>query len=209
MIEKNGSSRIKCWIRDTIICNEDTDKYNNEPNKVFIMIKLSRRRFVAFSILVSGSALAGLTSRPVQRNPQYPLSISEQALVTRYVDLLIPTDEALGALDLNVHRQIIKRTATRPSLGKLIKQGNRWLNRQARRFNATDFLHLTPQNQIRLIELSEKSPRSRVQRRLFSQLRQLSFHYYYGDSRSWEPLGFRGPPQPLGHLDYQRPPNKA
>lgn len=173
------------------------------------MIKITRRRFVKLVMLLVGGSLAGLTARnwPLQGN-RHALSEAEQALVTRYVDLLIPADETPGALELDVHRQVMEHTATHSYLLKSIKDGGDWLDREARRLNkATNFLSLAPQDQIRLIEQSEASQLGTAQRRLFSQLRQISFQYYYGDSRSWMQLGFQGPPQPLGHFDYQLPPN--
>ena len=172
------------------------------------MRKLSRRRFIKkVGIFLAGGTLAGLVARywPI-RGKRHPLSAAEQALLTRYVDLLIPADETPGALDLDVHRQIMEHTVAHPPFLKVTKEGGKWLDHEARRLDAKDFVSLTPQHQIRLIERSEGSKVGTVQRRLFSQLRQISFQYYYGDSRSWGRLGFRGPPQPLGHYDYQLPP---
>ncbi len=43
-------------------------------------------------------------------------------------------------------------------------------------------------------------------RRAFARTREDAFAAFYGDPRAWPGIGYRGPPQPEGFPDYDRPP---
>lgn len=166
---------------------------------------LTRRRFLLLGA-ISGALglLGGLVFR--RRRPARdltPLTQDEQALLARYLDLLIPADETPGALDLGVHRRLFDRAAENDYLRNLLHQGCAWVERES---GTEPFLALSEDAQHALIARSERSERESVPYRLFERLRHFAFHDFYGDARSWASLGYQGPPQPLGFPDYRQPP---
>jgi len=165
----------------------------------------TRRRFLllvgifASALTLFGAVLFGRRRRP--RRDLAPLSPGEQAILSRYLDLLIPADEAPGALDLGVSEQLFQRAAGNDYLRDLLHRGCAWLEQQP-----SGFLALSEHQQLALIAASEQSDPDSLPYRLFERLRHFSFQAYYSDARSWGALGYHRPPQPLGFPDYQQPP---
>lgn len=101
------------------------------------MLDFSRRHFVKLGIFTACAPWIGPAAQcwATQKGRQ-ALLLSEQVLLTRYIDLLIPADQSPGALDLQVHLQVMEYADTKVHL---IKQGVRWLNRAAQQLHGKNF----------------------------------------------------------------------
>lgn len=170
----------------------------NIPRRFFLKLGVS---FAALGIL------GGFLSRRwlVGRVPD-PITPAEIAIVSRCVDILIPADDSPGALDLDVHKQLLSQAEHNAQLRDRLKQGCTWLDDQAQQRHASHYLVLAPDDQILLVAAAEQAEEGSVPQRFFTRLRDFSMRHYYSDARSWPQLGYQGPPQPLGFPDYQSPP---
>lgn len=57
-----------------------------------------------------------------------------------------------------------------------------------------------------VVARAAEAPEGSDPRRFFEQTRIVAFFYYYSDAASWPALGYDGPPQPAGFMDYAEPP---
>ena len=126
-----------------------------------------------------------------------------------YLDTLVPADETPSATILGVDKQILAKAATLPEYTHLIQQGCRWLDTQAFQYKMRDFPALQERARIAVVEQAAAARPRSLPRVFFEATRSDAFFYYYGHPESWPGLGFQGPPQPHGYLDYtQSPANK-
>jgi Gluconate 2-dehydrogenase subunit 3 len=135
-----------------------------------------------------------------------PVTDLERAMIARIVDLLVPRDETPGAVDLGVHRRVISELEGNRTLAKLYAEALLDLDRDARAKHGADFLALDTARQESLLQVLSEAPRSMLGGRIFRLLRRDTMRFYYARPEVWPSLGFDGPPQPRGFLDYTDPP---
>jgi hypothetical protein len=160
-------------------------------------------------LAAAGSALAGLGSAwwawRARRAPR-TLAEVDSAMVERIVDILVPRDDAPGAVELGVPAAVLQvmqeRTVLALSFGELFAA----LDRAARTEHAQGFLALETARQDALLQvLSHGGPAIEGWSGLM-QLRELTLQLYYAQPQAWPALGLTGAPQPVGFMDYADPP---
>ena len=136
----------------------------------------------------------------------YPIMDHERDMLTRIVDLFVPRDETPGALDLGVHRRVISELAGNRKRAKAYAEALLDLDRNARVKHGAEFLALDAAPQEDLLLALAAAPRSTPGGRFVRLLRYDTMRFYYARPEVWPSLGFDGPPQPRGFLDYTEPP---
>jgi len=125
-----------------------------------------------------------------------------------WVDALLPADEySPGAGELGIPASLADKTIRNPGYLKLVKSGCRWLDQQARDRGARDFAALDESKREIVVRSAEQSAPRSLPRMFFERTRDDTFLFYYARPESWVMLGYKGPPQPLGFMDYTRPPS--
>ncbi len=168
---------------------------------------MKRRHFVlgvAISAATSPGMLAAQQSAPMSMRAR--LSIKRHGLesLSAYVDTLLPTDETLGAAALGVHGHLIEHAASIENYLKLLSLGCAWLDRQAR--PRKRFSHLPEPSRARVVKRAQSSTPGKIERLFFERTHDDLLGLYYANPKAWHGLGFAGPPQPFGFLDFDRPP---
>ena len=170
---------------------------------------MKRRRFLKAIISGSFLALSSFGLWNFQQRFKWPvgsLKTSEIELLAGYLDVLIPPDDTAGAADLQVHIDIAKKAEGEREYRRVIKRGCRWLEREAAKTENTNFLALDENQRILVVARSAEAAPGSIENVFFEQLRSDGFHYYYAHPEIWPSIGFQGPPQPMGYLDYRFPP---
>jgi hypothetical protein len=136
----------------------------------------------------------------------HPVTDLERAMIVRIVDLLVPRDETPGAVDLNVHERVIDKIESNRTLARVYAGMLLGLDRDARAKHGADFLALDTARQEGLLRALSETPPYTLGARGFRQLRDDTMRFYYARPEVWPSLGFDGPPQPGGFMDYTNPP---
>jgi hypothetical protein len=126
-----------------------------------------------------------------------------EALVP-YLDTLLPEDSAPSASQLSLHEHLVDHALDVPKYVELLSLGCRWLDGQAG--PVTNFAALDEAARVQLVTLMERSTPGSIERQFFDRTLSDSMQFYYAHPRTWESLGFAGPPQPVGFPDYRQPP---
>ena len=125
-----------------------------------------------------------------------------------FLDTLIPADETPSASQLGVTDKIIATGKKSRRYRKLIEKGCAWLDRQARQLGAAHFSALTETQRERIAQQAENGEGGLVPAFFFEHIKVEAFSHYYADPRIWANLGYAGPPQPLGFMNYTQPPHE-
>lgn len=169
---------------------------------------MKRRGFLQFGLLLVAAGLF-LTDRLRSMWRGRPLTDNEQETFAAYLDTLLPADETPGALDLGIQTTLFDKAAADEKYRRTIKAGCAWLDRQTRKIGSEGFAALAEEEKRLLVSRSASGEWGSVERRLYDNARNDAFHAYYAHPGSWAGLAYRGPPQPLGYLDYSEPPAEA
>jgi hypothetical protein len=165
----------------------------------------SRRGFLRLVLALSAFLPAQLLmAAPVEKTRR---RISIGALAP-YLDTLIPEDSTPSASALGVDQAILKLARRRPRIARLVGLGCAWLDKQAGERGAKDFAALSELEREAIVALAEGSPARSLPRTFFAFTQQQAFSNYYAQPAAWQGLGFAGPPQPLGFLDFAEPPKR-
>ncbi len=163
---------------------------------------LNRRRF----LWLTGAAPLAWWSRALCASPD-PGTTAMPPALGPFLDTLLPAGAGRpSATQVNADRWIAESSPAAGALKSLVHRGCRWLDYKALARGADDFASLVPAEQQTICAEAARSRHGSLQRRFFDRLREEAFSCYYADPRTWPGLGFRGPPQPLGYLDFARPP---
>lgn len=152
---------------------------------------------------------------PSPQLPQSPHSPSPSsvasplhAVVERIVDLLVPRDATPGALDLGLQRGVIEWVQADAMRAKAVAATVHDLDSAARSSHGGGFMALAAVRQIELLQALAQATRTRIGGYGFVLLREETMAAYYARPEAWPSLGFAGPPQPLGFLDYTDAPRR-
>lgn len=168
---------------------------------------VSRRLLIGLTPLVTLPPLRSALAAPVtSRQDLHDPFLSLQA----FVDVLIPRDDMPSAGDVDVHGRIIRKASGIKAYLKLLTHGCAWLDSQARNIDASvrHFRDLETDTKIRIVTLAEEAKAKSVGRVFFRNVRTDTIRFYYSTPQVWTALGYDGPPQPDGFLDFDRPPAK-
>ena len=128
------------------------------------------------------------------------------AILTAFLDTLMPADETPAASELGVDKTLLDKAETDRRYRRLLTRGCDWLDNMAVNTYQTHFTALTEQQRIHVVKLMERSEPGTLARVFFSRLRTDLFEHYYSQPASWKGLDIDRPPQPNGYPDYNRPP---
>jgi hypothetical protein len=85
-----------------------------------------------------------------------------------------------------------------------------WLNKQARAGYGLDFPALDEGGRDAIVRQAAAAGLDSLPRVFFERTRADAFFHYYGRPESWRGMAhYRGPPQPLGFMDYTQPPRTS
>jgi len=172
------------------------------PREPLSRLKLTRRQLldllVALSVWVPLRIL--LAAVPSDHSASSPQNLRA------FLDVLLPEDESPSASQLGVDAQILDEASEHPNVKGLLDTGSAWLDLQARRKRAQAFHQLDEQGKIDIVKLAESQPQPSLIRVYFRFVQDRAFKYYYSHPDSWASLGYDGPPQPRGFMDYDQPP---
>ena len=111
-----------------------------------------------------------------------------------------------AATQLGVDRQLRAKAQQDPEYAQLLQFGQQWLDAQARARGAANFPALDEAGREAVTTLAESLGDDKAEHLFFLKTRQDAFAFYYSQPESWTGLAYRGPPQPLGFMDYHQPP---
>jgi hypothetical protein len=141
--------------------------------------------------------------------PAEPSAPAESTLGA-YVDILIPADETPSGTALGVDRQLLLAAKASRENQRLLDLGLAWLNDQARASFGGDFPALDEGEQQTIVGQAATADYGTLPRVFFERTRADAFSHYYRRPESWRGIvGYRGPPQPLGFMDYYTRPPRA
>lgn len=169
-------------------------------------MQLSRGHFL--KLLVSTGLCTGTTLVCAGRLWSAPLTAPMIQTLEAYFDTLIPADETPSATQVGVPAQVAARAASNESYQSLLTKGCAWLDEQARQHGAEHFAALDADQREQVVHLAAHAASHSVPHTFFERTRKDAFFYYYAHPQSWRVLGYHGPPQPLGFMDYSAPPSK-
>jgi len=133
------------------------------------------------------------------------LSVNLDRVLPAYVDTLLPTDQAPGAVELGVPAQIVSLLHRKRALLPLYQVGTAWLDTQAMARHGSGFEALSLVERDALVmQLSEQS--EDILARFFHKSLRHTMMFYYSNPRVWASLGLSGAPQPHGFLDFAQAP---
>lgn len=127
-----------------------------------------------------------------------------------YVDTLIPADETPSGTALGVHVKLAKVADGQPDYRRLLDLGLAWLDREARARFGRGFAQLSEGEREQVVGAAAQAPYDALPRVFFERTRADAYFHYYGRRESWRGIrGYRGPPQPLGFVDFTKPPARG
>jgi len=134
-----------------------------------------------------------------------PTTVAEldRRSIERIVDLLVPRDETLGAVDLGIDASVFAEMQADPALALVYGPLLAEVDREARVQHRATFLSLAVGQQQEVLQALSAAARTAG---AFQQLRNHAMRLYYARPEVWPSLGFAGPPQPAGFVDYTDPP---
>ena len=167
-------------------------------------MRRARRRFFITS------ALGWLLSRVAPSSAASGQSPLADLTLKAYVDVLIPADETTpSATALDVDKQLLIVAKSERDYQRLLERGLDWLNTRARANFGEDFRDLDDGKREAVVRQAAAAPYGALPRVFFERTRADAFSLYYSRPPSWRGIAYyRGPPQPLGFLDYARAPHK-
>ena len=165
---------------------------------------LSRRSFLKWSTVVWA-----LTRLFPVRAAELPPNPAFDATLGAWLDTLIPADETPSATQLGVDRMMLAAERNDPDYRIVLEFGRKWLGVQARARGAADFAALDTTGREAVASQAAAAGEEAPEYHFFLSTRQEAFAFYYQQPESWSGLGYRGPPQPLGHMDYARKPGSG
>lgn len=161
---------------------------------------LSRRDFLKWPIVMWVLARwfpARAATSPAQQAPA--------ATLGAWLDTLIPADETPSATQLGVDRMMLAAAANDPDYRIVLDFGRKWLDVQAQARGAKDFAALDTAAREAVAARAAGAGEA-PEYYFYISTREEAFKFYYSQPESWPGMGYRGPPQPLGHMDYTRKP---
>jgi hypothetical protein len=163
-------------------------------------MSVSRRGFLKWSTVVWAlSRLFPVRAATPAVNP------ASDATLGAWLDTLIPADETPSATQLGVDRMMLAAERNDPDYRIVLEFGRKWLDAQARARGAVDFAALDEAGREAVATLAAGAGDA-PEYYFYLSTREEAFAFYYARPGSWQGMGYRGPPQPLGHMDYTRKP---
>ena len=174
-------------------------------------------------------------SRPEYNKGALFFNEHQYNLVAALAALIIPSDTTPGATEARVVDKLDSLVSSTPDLQEIYRNGLEWMDTvSVEEFGSGKlFLELPVSQQIELLQKIDEAQqlRSRQASNLiekinckfdrlwvdyfgvgpnasfFATLREDVIRAFYSDPIAWKEIGFYGPPQPEGYLDFSKPPS--
>lgn len=129
-----------------------------------------------------------------------------ESTLAAFLDTLMPADEAPSATELNVDHMLLQKAGGDARYTRLLLNGCLWLENTALREFQSPFAELDESQRARIVAAMEQASSRSLANVFFANVQKDLFELYYSQPASWQGLGIDRPPQPMGYLDYQKPP---
>lgn len=133
-------------------------------------------------------------------------SLDLPSMLRVLLDILVPKDATPSATGLGVDIKILDKLERYKFYKVLVKKGCLWFEQKSIHLYKVSFLKLKESEQIKLMQLAEKSGLRAPEYNFFRALRQDAYIFYYSNPHSWTGLVYAGPPQPHGFPDFHQKP---
>jgi hypothetical protein len=168
-------------------------------------MSFSRRRFLSLSLSTGLVASLGVNCKSISgRTPDQPDQLHDT--LAAYLDTLIPADEFPSATQLGVGKHLVADTETDGGYRQLIEKGCEWLDAQAEQYGAARFAALSQAQREQVVSLAAAGKAGLLAHMFFDRMQADAFAHYYAHPQSWRALGYPGPPQPEGFMNYTQAP---
>ncbi|WP_421781653.1 gluconate 2-dehydrogenase subunit 3 family protein [Kiloniella litopenaei] len=131
---------------------------------------------------------------------------TNRAVFSAFLDTLLPATDSPSASELGVDLDILELSKSIKNYPQLISWGIQWLDYNARERYGAPFPDLSESQKINIVQIAEKSPADYNAHNFFKQVLADAMNAYYSKPITWKNLGFDGPPQPDGFLDFSASP---
>lgn len=158
----------------------------------------------------SGSMLAG----------EFQFFTPYQAtVIDEITSLIVPSDDNLGAHDINIVNKIDKKVGGSKRLKKLYISGIEWLDYMADKlYTKQSFLDLDEKQKIEILTIANPIKASYIRRvylflryrrirtaiKFFRVLKNQTFEEFYSTRTGWDLVDYQGPPQWSGFSDFHK-----
>jgi gluconate 2-dehydrogenase gamma chain len=153
----------------------------------------------------------------LQSVPFRHLTSAEGKTLEEVTALLIPTDHDPGAREAQIARGIDLTLLGYPEHLAVYRKGLLWLNETSGKLYGEVFHVLPAKRREEVLQIADRASRKRPKERkaydphgvgweFFQRVRLDTFALFYNHPVGWKMVGYGGPPQPRGHLDYADPP---
>ncbi len=157
------------------------------------------------------------TLKELHGEPFEYFSPYEAAVLHEVAGLIVPADHTPGAKEAKVIQEFDRMAGEQARFKDLSQRGVRWLDDQAQeRFDAARFLELSPSKQVQILTMAEtghisflekvyeklRYGETRVGFKFFDMMKRQTFAVFYSHPMGWTSVGYHGPPQWSGHMDY-------
>ncbi len=155
-------------------------------------------------------------------NGQFKFFTPYQATVVDEVtSLIIPTDEDPGAREVGMVFKLDHIIARSRNLKKQYVKGIEWLDYMAEKTSDKEsFLDLTQDEKIKVLKIADSARASLTHkvylliryrdtipaRKFFRMIKRQTFEVFYTSEMGLKVVGYEGPPQWAGHIDYHKCP---
>lgn len=169
----------------------------------FEWYRLTRRELIRALLGVATYLPARLVLAVVETQPN---GLTAPPALKPFLDTLLPEDGTPSATQVGVDTEIIRRMQTDARMRDAIVAGCLWLDQQADTLGAADFAALDAAGRISIVEMAERAPSHTLPRRFFRGVLGVAIRHYYAQPATWPGVGYAGPPQPRGFVDFADPP---
>ena len=144
-------------------------------------------------------------------------SLYEAAVLHEVAGLIVPADQHSGAKEAMVIMEFDKIAKQSTRFKHLCHHGVRWLDAMADdMFQSSSFLKLSSEAQTKILVKADSSSttlfgkifdnlqygEAQIGHKFFQTIRRQTFAVFYAHPMGWTTVGYHGPPQWSGHLDY-------
>lgn len=162
-----------------------------------------------------------LTSRSLINGDFKFFSPYQATVLDEVTSLIIPTDDDPGAREVGMVFKLDHIVARSSNLKKQYIKGIEWLDYMAEKTsNKESFLDLSIDEKIKILKIADSGRTSLTHKaylfiryrgiipaiRFFRMIRRQTFEVFYTSEMGWKVVGYEGPPQWAGHLDYHKCP---
>ncbi len=160
-----------------------------------------------------------LTSGDLLKDKFESFTQYQATIVEEVTSLIIPTDADPGAREAGVVYELDRNVASSDELKELYEEGTEWLDYMAMKTSDKEsFLDLSHNEKINILRLADSARFSyiykiylfiryrvsRTVRKYFYTIKNQTIEAFYTSKIGWKVVGYQGPPQWSGYLDYHK-----